>query len=363
MSDTLIVGAGVIGLMLARSLAQQGQRVTLLDRQALGRGASWAGGGIVSPLYPWRYPDAVTRLASWSQGFYPQLSAELNHQTHIDPQYRQQGLLMLEIDDEAQALAWSARYGRELERVDGHRVRELEPALGGDRPTGLWMPTVGSIRNPRLLQALTRWVRQSPRIEVFESCGLVSLITEGGAVSGAFSQRFGRHEADAVVVAAGAWSAPLLSPFGISLPVFPVRGQMLLYRATPGLVRRVSLIGNRYVIPRRDGRVLVGSSLEYEGYHCHPTIEQRRSLEQSAEGIIPALAGFPVERHWAGLRPGSPGGIPFIGKAPGVDRLYVSAGHFRNGLVLAPASTALMTSMLTGQACGIDGAPYALPRD
>ncbi|WP_426414835.1 glycine oxidase ThiO [Aestuariirhabdus sp. LZHN29] len=360
-SDTLIAGAGVIGLMLARSLANSGQRVTLLDCQQLGRGASWAGGGIVSPLYPWRYSQAVTQLATWSQRCYPALSDELAAQTHIDPQYSRQGLLLLGINDESEALAWSARHQRPLQRVDRQQLRELEPALGGDHPAALWMPTVGSIRNPRLLQALIRWVRQSPRVRVLERAGGVVLQSHKGSVTGVTSERFGALSAGKVVVTAGAWSERLLKPLGVELPVVPVRGQMLLYRASPELLRRISLIGNRYVIPRRDGRVLVGSSLEHDGYNAYPTIQQRYSLERSSVEIVPALASAVVERHWAGLRPGSPSGVPFIGGVPGIDNLYVSTGHFRNGLVLAPASTRLMTSMLTGESCDIDPTAYALP--
>ncbi|MCL6416179.1 glycine oxidase ThiO [Aestuariirhabdus sp. Z084] len=361
MSDTLIIGAGVIGLMLARALAIKGQRVTLLDRQSFGRASSWAGGGIVSPLYPWRYQDAVTQLASWSQGQYPKLSRELREQTGVDPEFDQQGLLLLDINDESEALSWSARYERELTRVDSQRLCELEPQLQGSNRNGLWMPEVGSIRNPRLLQALIRWVRQSSRVTSLENSGEIRLRVHKGKIEGVGSANYGKLSAGKVVVAAGAWSGPILNSVGVDLPVVPVRGQMLLYKAQPGLIKRITLVGNRYVIPRRDGRILVGSSLEYEGYNAYPTIEQRYSLERTAQEIIPALADYPVEKHWAGLRPGSSQGVPFIGEVTNTKGLYVSAGHFRNGLVLAPASTHLLACQITGERCDLDPMPYCVP--
>ena len=163
-----------------------------------------------------------------------------------------------------------------------------------------------------------------------------------------------------MVVTAGAWSGGLLESIGVALPVEPVRGQMILFNAKPGIVNRVVLRDGKYVIPRRDGRVLAGSTLEYVGFNKQTTEQAKQQLADTAIDMFPALADAQIEHHWAGLRPGAPEGIPFIGEIPEIENLYINAGHFRNGLVLAPASVRLLTTLLLKQKTPVDPAPYAL---
>ncbi|HEM47619.1 MAG TPA: FAD-dependent oxidoreductase, partial [Alphaproteobacteria bacterium] len=171
----------------------------------------------------------------------------------------------------------------------------------------------------------------------------------------------GRLGADTVVVAGGAWSAEIMREM-IPLDVVPVRGQMLLFRAAPETLHRILLQEGRYVIPRRDGRVLAGSTLEYVGYDKSVTEQARAELWEAAVRLVPALADCPVENHWSGLRPGSPEGIPFIGKVGNISGLYVNAGHFRNGVVLGPASARLLADLILERSPIVDPAPYAPSR-
>ncbi len=134
---------------------------------------------------------------------------------------------------------------------------------------------------------------------------------------------------------------------------------MLLFKAKPGVLDRVVLQNGRYLIPREDGRILVGSTLEFKGFDKETTEEAYQSLYQSALSIMPGLADFPVEKQWAGLRPGSPSGVPYIGKIPQFENLYINAGHFRNGLVLSPASCRLATDLLLEREPIIDPAAYS----
>ncbi|RMD70529.1 MAG: FAD-dependent oxidoreductase, partial [Gammaproteobacteria bacterium] len=165
-----------------------------------------------------------------------------------------------------------------------------------------------------------------------------------------------------VVVAAGAWSAGLLAQVGLRLPVVPVKGQMVMFKARPGTVSRILLKGERYVIPRRDGRVVVGSTLERAGFDKGITREAREALVQGALSLLPALGRYPIERQWAGLRPGveGRGGVPLIGAHPGLRGLYVITGHFRNGVVMAPASVGLLLDQILGRRPPLDPRPYAL---
>ncbi|GEK46516.1 glycine oxidase ThiO [Bisbaumannia pacifica] len=359
MSDFVIVGGGVIGMMSALQLADAGHEVTLVERQSCGQESSWAGGGIVSPLYPWRYSAPISRLSSWSEGYYPELALRLLEETGVDPEYRQKGLLYLRVDDEARALAWAREVGKPLERVGADFLYDKEPAAAPGCDEALWMPTLGSIRNPRLVRALRIRLAAMPRVELREQTEVTGLRAAGGRIT-AVETATGPIAGQQIVVCGGAWAADLLAGVGVALAVRPVRGQMILFRAPPGLVKRVVLMDGRYVIPRADGRVLAGSTLEEVGFDQGTTEAARDSLWESATAIVPALAECQVEHHWAGLRPGSPDGVPFIGAAPGFSNLHVNAGHYRNGLVLAPASTRLLVDGLLGREPILDPAPYAL---
>lgn len=362
---TLIVGGGVIGLMSAYQLAEAGKNVTLVERRRCAREASWAGGGIVSPLYPWRYSEAVSALSRWSEGVYPELAERLRETTGIDPQYRRNGLLYLAVDDADQALRWASEQGKPMRRVDGEDVARIEPAVvGGPHANGgLWMPTLGSVRNPRLGSALRAWLQQHPRVTLREDLTVEQLCIESGRVTGLNTTR-GHLAAERVLVCAGAWSGELLARSGICLPVTPVKGQMMVFRPGKGAgppLSRVVLADGRYLIPRRDGRILVGSTLEHQGFDKTVTCSARVSLQGSARQLLPALAEATIEHHWAGLRPGSPGGIPFIGEVPNVAGLFVNAGHFRNGLVLAPAATRLVADLMLRRTPVVDPQPYCPP--
>ncbi len=353
MSDFVVIGGGVIGLMLARQLLQGGARVTVLEAGQCGREASWAGGGIVSPLYPWRYSPAVTALASQAQRLFPALCSELLAETGIDPEHQQTGLLMLDAPDAGDALAWAQQQGVPMVRQEADQLASREPQLAVGFASGLWMPQVANVRNPRLLQALLASLRQHPHCRLREFAPVLA-VGDGHADLAAGE----RVTAGQVVVCSGAWSGELLAASGVALPVLPVLGQMLLYRLSPGWLTTMVLHEGRYAIPRRDGHVLVGSTLEQRGFDKTITDEARGALQAAAEAMLPGLRGVAPLRQWAGLRPGAPEGVPFMGRVPGHERLWVCAGHFRNGLVLSPASAQLLADMLLGRTPAIDPAPY-----
>ena len=354
----VIVGGGVIGLLTAFNLANQGRAVLLLERGGLGQESSWAGGGIVSPLYPWRYSPAVTALAHWSQDFYPQLAQRLFASTGVDPQVHTTGLYWLDLDDEAQALAWAAREGRPLRQVELSAVHDAVPALGGGYSRAIYMANVANVRNPRLVKSLKAALLALPDVTIHEQCEVVGFVLQGDCVVGVQTCA-GPILGDQVVLAAGAWSGELLGTLGLSLPVEPVKGQMILYKCAPGFLSSMVLAKGRYAIPRRDGHILIGSTLEHEGFDKTPTDAALESLKASAVELIPALADAEVVGHWAGLRPGSPEGVPYIGEVPGFKGLWLNCGHYRNGLVLAPASCQLFTDLLLERTPIIDPAPYA----
>ncbi|MCW8993041.1 MAG: glycine oxidase ThiO [Gammaproteobacteria bacterium] len=350
MTKVVIIGGGLLGMLSARELALAGCEVAIVERGRVGQESSWAGGGILSPLYPWRYADPVTELARWSQQRYRALSEKLLAETGIDPQWSQSGLLMPELSntEQAEALQWAERFGYRLEPLGPGEVAKLSPAVAPVDGTALWMPEVAQLRNPRLVKALHAALRSagvtirenSPVTAIGQHHGQVTGVHCGGAVL----------TADKVVIGGGAWSGEIARQLGIELAVRPVKGQMLLFRATPELLKQVVLWDGYYLIPRRDGRILIGSTLEESGFDKQTTDEARELLRQQAFRILPALKNHPIEHHWAGLRPGTAEGIPFIGPVPGLEGLYVNAGQYRNGVVTGLASARLLKNLVLEEA-------------
>ncbi len=365
-SDFQIVGGGVIGLLTARELALAGATVTVIERGTCCSEASWAGGGIVSPLYPWRYSAAVTALASQAQASYPGLCAALYAETGIDPEHEVTGLLLLDAEDAPQALHWARRVGKSMDEWQDDTLYRHESGLAAGFQHALWMPDIANVRNPRLGQALTSSLRRHPGVTLLEHTAVLGVdwVMDSGTrrVRALQLEEAGvprRLPATQVIIAAGAWSGRLLEQAQVNVPVTPVKGQMLLYEAPERWLQSMVLHAGRYMIPRRDRHILVGSTLEYADFDKATTEQALQSLRSSAIAMLPALAELPVKQHWAGLRPGAPQGIPRIGALPQWSNLHINAGHFRNGLVLAPASARLLADSLLGRVPLIDPAPYA----
>ncbi|KKN61756.1 hypothetical protein LCGC14_0518720 [marine sediment metagenome] len=348
-----------MGCLTALNLVQAGLSVTLVERQNTGKEASWAGGGIVSPLYPWRYNDAVSALVDWSQRYYPQLGAELCERTGIDPEVTPCGLLWLDDTEQEQALSWAAAHHKPLQKVDAAFLHDQVPALACRFTGGLWQSGLANVRNPRLMTALKALLLQNPLFTLEENSIASELTMTHGRVTGVRHAR-GELMAGAVILTAGAWSGEWMERLGLDLPVVPVKGQMLLYKAEPGWLPSMVLYNGRYAIPRRDGHIVIGSTLEHCGFDTSTTDEALGLLRQSAEGLLPGLAQMQPVAQWAGLRPGSPEGVPYIGRVPERPGLWINAGHYRNGLVLAPASCRLIADLMTDNQPAIDPAPYQL---
>ena len=372
MIDVIVVGGGLSGMLAAREFNAAGAAVTLLEKGELGREASWAGGGILSPLSPWRYSDAASRVTvgryMLSRGadarqvlehHFPRFAAELAEETGIDPEWLQSGLLIAEQEEMSAASSWAKRWDVVIEQVSAGRLVELEPGMAPQSTGGLWLPDVAQIRNPRLLKALARSL-QLRGVVIKTHAEVMEFVHRDNRVAGVRT-RDETLSAGAVVVTAGAWSAALLGTIAAAWKIAPVRGQMLLFHAAPGQVRHIVMKDDHYLVPRRDGRVLAGSTVEYVGFDKSTTTQAYEELRAAATALIPALARCPIEQHWAGLRPGSAQGVPMIGEHPQLRGLYVNAGHFRNGVVTGPASARLLADIIFERAPCVDPVPYRPP--
>ena len=356
-SDVIVIGAGIVGLMTARELARAGLRVRVFERGESGREATYAAGGILSPMPPWEASHAVTVMADWSRARYAALVAELNEETGIDGEWIESGVLLFGSGPVEQALAWGRATGRPVEVLDREQIVAAEPAAGTQWAQALLFPDIAQVRNHRLAKALVASVRELG-VELQEQAEVRGFHLQGRRVAGVETKE-GTAHADAIVLCAGAWSDILLRPWGGELAVHPVRGQMLWYEGEPGMLGRMLIDDAHYLIPRRDGVVIVGSTVEEVGFNKATTADAAAELAAAAVRLCPRLERREPAGQWAGLRPGSVDGVPRIGAHPALDGLYVNAGHYRNGIVLAPASARLVSELIRGGSTSFEPEDYA----
>ena len=353
-SDTLIIGGGIIGLLSARELVQSGQSVTVLEQNnGAGLESSWAGGGILTPLYPWRYPEPITKLSVVGHKEYPKLAADLLQATGVDPEYIRSGHLVLDTEEYDQAKDWSKEFSKKVSqnrktsffsRVGSKEIARIEPELSENFLNALWFPTIGQIRNPYMVQALIKDLILKG-VKIIPNARVDKINTNAGRVV-SLGTSMGKKSADSYLLAAGAWSASLLKDTGITLDVEPVRGQMILFKTEPGRLRRIIINNHKYLIPRKDGHVLAGSTLEYVGFNKETTDSAYKELWQAAVKTVPFLEHAPVVKQWAGLRPGSKDGVPTIDRHPELENLVISTGHFRNGVILGLGSARIAAELV-----------------
>ncbi len=343
-ADVLIVGGGVIGLSAAYYLALENVAVTLIDRGDFGQEASWAGAGILPPASPVDREDAFEQLHRLSMLEFPKLSADLLRQTRIDNGYRVCGGLEFQAGaDSGHAGEWS---GADVaaETLDEPATRIREPALGKNLGPATYLPGLAQVRNPWHMRALIEacrllGVRLEPR------CECLDILARGDRIASAWTSQ-GELTCSRLLITTGAWSANLVQKLGCRVPVSPVRGQIVLFNMKKPVLRHVLMWGARYLVPREDGRVLVGSTEENAGFVKQTTDEAIASLSALAVQLVPALAQVPVEKTWAGLRPGTPDGKPCLGRLPGWHNAFLAAGHFRAGIQLSPGTGMICSDLL-----------------
>ena len=362
-SDVIVIGAGAQGCAVALRLAQAGQSVVVLERSVPGAEASSAAAGILSPGVEAEEPGPFYQLCAASLARYPTFAAELERLAGICVGYRGGGTLQVAFDDlTARALAGRAaqlqKHDIPAEVIDGDEVRRLEPAVGAEVRGALWFREEASI-DPRLLcRAL--YVAAQKAGARFLTGQVHRIVQHDRRVAGVDHDR-GHLEGSAVVLAAGSWSGAVE---GSGLPagaVRPVRGQIALLDTRPPLLGRVVFSDKGYVVPRADGRVLCGSTMEEVGHERAVTAGGIRGVLDLAIEIAPALAAAPLIDSWCNFRPASPDGWPVLG-ASGVPGLYYATGHTRNGILLCPITAAAVSAAILGRPAPVDLGPFSVAR-
>ena len=321
-----------MGCLTALALVERGCSVTLVERNVVAAQtsgeSSWAGAGILFPLLPWMYKDAVNQLAMAGAKLYPALCQRLLAETGIDPEYTQSGMQILPNFDETAAVNWCAQYQIPVVKNSNN----------------LFLPTIAQVRPPNLLQALRQMLIQQ-NVTLLENTQLEPL-TNVQNIDGWRTNSGEVLEADAYVVTSGAWSFDLLKETAAELNIKPMRGQILLYENVPEIPKNIIYSNGFYLVPRRDGLLLAGSTLEDVGFDTRTTIEVKQDLKTKAESILPSLKHAAIRKHWSGLRPGTPDNLPTIAQHPSIQNLYLNTGHFRYGLTMAPASAERMAKLI-----------------
>ena len=347
-----VIGGGIIGCATAGDLAKRGCRVTLLERASPGAEASSAAAGLLAPLGPSPEPGPFHRLAIESWRLYPRVASELRDLTGVDVEHMTAGTLYplhspREIEAARLRRTWPLAGEFGIEVVEGSDLRALEPALSKDVSAALLIRGDHWVNNQRLVIAYAA-AAAARGVAVRTGAEVSRILIESGCARGVLVDGEAIH-ADAVLLAAGAWSGALADAIGLRLPVAPVRGQMLAVSNVPPLITRAVHGDDIYVVPRPSGEVLIGATVEHAGFVRAVTPDGLGSLIAAAVALVPEIGRRPVTRSWCGFRPWVPDGQPVLGPWPDIAGLFAATAHYRNGILMAPITAALMTR------CIVDG--------
>jgi len=352
--DTAIIGAGIIGCALARALAKGGASVAIIERQAPGEEASWAAAGMLAPSAEAEKGSPIFHLCRASLLAYRPLVEELRAETGVDPEYRTEGSLLVFADEQERqqmlpSMNWQRSQNIGVRELSAQELRSLEPNLA-ELPGAFFLPDDHQIDNRLLMHALVQSCRQRG-VEFILGKPVREIARNGSHVLGAILEDASgtKIAAGRVVNTAGAW-AGAISVAGIApVPIRPVKGHMLALEAAPGTLHHVIRSHRGYLVPRRSGRIVVGSTMEEAGFDKTPRAAQLTGLLRAAQALCPALEKSAVVDYWAGLRPASKDGLPVLGPTE-LDGYWVALGHFRNGILLAPITAEILSTwLLTGK--------------
>lgn len=343
-----MVGGGIIGLLTARKLSQSGRSVILVERGQVGQESSWAGGGILASLSPWRDDERVFNLLQTSKKNYPRLLAEIGDYSGMPVEWSTSGMLVFSLSTAEQKIAskWAREKRQKIEVIpEADLVKTLPLGRPPGNGTALFLRGVMQVRNPSLLKALcVDLIKRGVKILKYEP--VTSFKLEKNRCLGVLTPQ-NTYFSNTTIVTTGAWTDTLLASLGVSLSIFPVRGQMLLFKSKQKLFQPIVAEDDFYLIPRQDGCILAGSTVERVGFSKKVTSEAYKHLSENAYRIAPILKDkATIVAQWAGLRPACQAGVPFIGACSGVEGLLIGAGHFRNGLAMAPATAELLAAQV-----------------
>lgn len=354
--DVVIIGAGLIGLSLAFELADRGATVRVFDKGEPGKAASWAGAGMLAPHTENIEDDVLLKLCVRSLEMYPAYVRSIHQESGIDPQLQLDGILSVAFDTNAlhelrERVKRLRLRGAMCEILNRKQTLALEPGIGKHTVGAMLVRGEGQVDNRRLGRALLVACEERG-VHIKTNVAELAVECDARRVLGVRTDR-GFVAADSVVNATGAWAAQLAGVPSQYVPrVRPVKGQMLAIEIPRGFMRRVAWVPSAYLVPRADGRLLVGATVEEAGFDTRATVAGMRTLLHAAIEAAPALRDFTVSEMWAGLRPATPNERPFLGSTK-LAGYFLATGHYRNGILLAPITATLLADEIQGKGPGL----------
>lgn len=367
--DVLVVGAGVIGCSIAYACVKAGLRVTVVERDRIGAGASGASAGMLAPQVEAHHPDSFFSFGLAGRAEHEMIAAQLRDEAGLDVEYRKTGIFRVALEErdavDLQARAvWQREHGLAAQWMASDELARAEPMFAGAvgmRVVGaLWLPDESQTRSPRLVRALATAAIQRGA-DFREGQPVTGLVHDGRRVTGIMTPA-GVLKAGTTVLSAGVWSASIAAASGVALSVEPIRGQILALRTLTRSPKHILWTHDCYIAPKVDGQLVIGATEERAGFDSHPTMSGMLQLAIAATDVLPELGRLPIEAQWAGLRPASPDRLPIIGWAPGYDGLFLATAHFRNGVLLGPLTGRLVAEMVQGNRPSYDIAEYTPQR-
>lgn len=361
-ADVVVIGGGVIGLAIAWNLTEHKQRTLVVEKRQPGQEASSAAAGILAVASGRSRQGPVYQLKRASQTLYPALVQEIEQISGIDVEYQRAGVLDLirtEADEQKYRQIYQLRreQGYAATWLSAEEARTLEPHLTADLRGAVHFPDDHHLNNGKLAEAWAKAVEQRGA-----TIRIDATVTEARIANGKVTAvRIGDEwvSTNTVVIAAGSWSRQVGEVFGLTIPVEPAKGQMIAVRST--LVRHVISWSDHYLVPRKNGEVVIGSTVEFVGHNKDVSLETMRALIDRSVELVPDLRTAPLHRFWAGLRPYSPSRRPILCQAPGLENVILATGHHRNGIVMAPMTGKLIAELITTGTPSMSLEPFALP--
>mgnify|MGYP003648545759 FL=1 len=339
----------------ARELAARGASVALIDKGKLGQEASWAAGGIISSMRPWSENPASAELSEHGKMYYPQYIKALLDETEVDSEYVKSGLIIIEAKHIADINQWaSSKCIKVIEKINKTSAEIKLPERA------ILLPEIAQLRPPRLIKALIKSLEQMS-VSIFENTDITNLVKRHGRCE-QLEFNGGKLSAESVIITAGAWSKRVLNDKSSVMSIRPVHGQMMCVKPAKPSLESIVLDGGHYLIPRLDGHVLIGSTMEDIGFNKETTMTAQEELRGWATSIWPSLKNATLTKHWSGLRPSTDTEKPFIGPIPDFKNLYINAGHFRKGILQAPSSAILLADMFSGCSSFMDINQFSINR-
>ena len=358
--DVAIAGGGLIGATIAFELARAGLDVALFDRQQPGEGSSWAAAGILSPAPENAGMISTVPLGRASLQLYPEFVATVEEVSDQSVGYRARGTLEALFSTDAQEklstiIALHHGLGLKAEPVSADDAREMEPALSPEVEAAVFRPEEACVDNRALTKAVLA-AAEGSRVKIFAGSNVQSITKDGGRCAG-LTVDGEKIQSCWTVIAAGRCSAEIEGAADYA-PVRPAKGHMIALRAASLNIERVLWSDDVYLVPRNDGRILAGATVEYVGFEKNVTAGGLQKILTAALQLAPALADAQLEETWAGLRPDAPDHLPIIGPTD-LDGLLIATGHFRSGILLAPISAQLIREWITTQNVSLDWARFS----